>query len=376
MTTTSPLSHSRLTLAAAATGLSAVLAVAAISLADSAHAAGPPDPDLGGAAAFSVLAGEGVANTGPTTIAGLLGSAGIQTTVTGGTSITPAGNVLAEGSSVTSGAKADLLQGYGEAATAPTVPQPLLLGEIGGQTLTGGTYTRAGSLGFTSTLTLDGENDPNSVFIIQVGQDFDVAGSSQVVFTRGAQACHVYWQIGNDAVIGVNTDFKGTILASNDIVAKSGATFQGRLLSNVGAITLDSNTFTSPTCATATTPPPTSATPVPTTPVATKAPTPKPTKKDGKSKDDEDGKDGTKNKGGKDDDKSSSGGGAGGDGGGDGTSSGGSGTGTGGGTSSTPGLPDTGGPPLYLAPVGALTLLTGVGLVFATRRRVRGSHRA
>ncbi|KAA1380047.1 ice-binding family protein [Aeromicrobium fastidiosum] len=374
MTTSSPLSHPRLTLAAAATGLTAVLAVAAVSFADTAHAAGPPDPDLGGSAAFSVLAGEGVANTGPTTIAGLLGSAGIQTTVTGGSSITPAGNVLAEGSSVTSDAKADLLQGYGEAATAPTVPNPLLLGEIGGQTLTGGTYTAAQSLGFTSTLTLDGENDPNSVFIIQVGQDFDVAGSSQVVFTRGAQACHLYWQIGNDAVIGVNTAFKGTILAGNDIVAKNGATFQGRLLSNVGAITLDSNTFTSPTCAAATTPAPVVTTPAPvaTTPVPTTKPTPKANKKPSKDSDrgssggdsDSDGSDGSDGGSGSD--------------GSDGTSGAGTDTdgGTDGGSSTTSGLPDAGGPPLYLAPVGALTLLTGAGLVLAARRRVRGTHRA
>jgi hypothetical protein len=364
------LARHQLALAATATGLTAVIAVAAVSMANPARAAGPPDPGLGTALDFSVLAGEGITNTGPTTLAGLLGSAGIQTTVTGSDTITPAGNVLAEGSPVTSDAKADLLEGYGDAAAAPTVTKPLLLGEIGGQTLTGGTYTRTGSLGFTSTLTLDGENDPSSVFIIQVAQDLDVAGSSQVLFTRGAQACHVYWQVGNDAVVGVDTAFKGTILASNDIVAKNGATFQGRLLSNVGAITLDSNTFTDPTCAasTPTTPAPSSSAPVVPPPSATTRPTPRPSSTTTSPKPEGDSGEGSPG------DESSDG--AGGSGGPGSDGGGASGTDADGSTFTSTGIPDTGGPPMFLAPVGAIVVLAGAGLVVASRRRRPGAHRS
>lgn len=360
-----------LPLAAAAAGLATVIAVAAVSMADQAQAAGPPDPRLGTSRAFSVLAGEGITNTGPTTIVGTLGSAGIQTTVTGSNTITPAGNVLAEGSSVTSDAKGDLLQGYGDAAAAPTVTNPLLLGDIGGLTLTGGTYTRAGSLGFTSTLTLDGENDPNSVFIIQVGTDFTASSSSDVVLTRGAQACHVYWQVGRDAVVETDMPFVGTILAENDISALRGATFQGRLLSNNGAITLDSNTFTSAACAAATSP--SSSAPVAPTPTATKKPKPKPTKSTGSGK----------SKGDRDKDESSDGGsrsGSGSDSDADGDADGTDGAGgtdadSDGSTSTSTGIPNTGGPPMFLAPVGAVVLLAGAGLVFASRRRP-GAHRS
>ena len=365
--------HSRhhLSLAAAATGLAAVIAVTAVSMAGPARAAGPPDPVLGSALDYSVLAGEGVTNTGPTTVVGLVASAGIQDTVTDNGAISPPGNVRNGANAAVSGAKAELLIGYAQAAAAPVNPKTPLLGEIGGQTLTGGTYTRAGSLNFTSTLTLDGENDPNSVFIIQVAQDFDVASSAQVLFTRGAQACHLYWQIGNDAVIGTSTAFKGTILAANDISAKTNATFQGRLLSNVGAITLDSNTFTSPACAASTpsTSAPTSSAPVTPAPTATKKPTPKPSKDSGKSKggrDDDSSKGGGSSDGGSDSDGSGGGAGGGGSG---------SDADTDGSTSTSTGIPNTGGPPMFLAPVGAIAVLAGAGLVVASRRR-SGSHRA
>lgn len=328
-----------LPLAVLATGLACVIAVAAVSMAGPARAAGPPDPGLGTARDYSVLAGEGVTNAGPTTVAGLVASAGIQTTVTDNGAITPPGNVRRGANAAVTAAKADLLVGYGQAAAAPVTPMTPLSGEIGGQTLTGGTYTRAGSLGFTSTLTLDGENDPSSVFVIQVAQDFDVASSAQVVLTRGAQACHVYWQIGNDAVIGTGTAFTGTILAGNDISAKTGATFAGRLLSNVGAITLDSNTFTDATCAAATTPTPTPTTPAPTSsapvvpaPTATTRPTPRPTKSTGSGRGDDGSRDGSSGDGPSDSDSDGSGSGGGTDADADGSES------------SSTGLPDTGGP--------------------------------
>ena len=44
-------------------------------------------------------------------------------------------------------------------------------------------------------------------------------------------------------------------------------------------------------------------------------------------------------------------------------------------TTSTPGLPDTGGPPKYLAPLGGVAVLAGLGIVIAARTR-RGMHRS
>lgn len=358
-------------LAGVMTALTAILVIVAVSFSSPARAAGPSDVLLGTSARFAVLAADGVTNTGTTTVTGDVGSFA-TTTVTDNGAILPPGNVRRGPDTVVSIAKGDLLTAYTQAAGAQTSTSALGP-DIGNQTLTGGTYNRAGSLGFTGPLTLDGENDPNSVFIIQVGADFTTATGASVLLTRGAQACHVYWQIGNDAVVQVGTAFKGNLLVENDISALTGATFEGRLLSNDGAVTLDTNTITLPVCApvvTPTTPAPTTARPSPTKATPTKS---KPTKSTP-----------TSPSKGRDDDDSSGGSGSGGSGsgsGGSGTTGGGGGSGTDGSsttdttsTTSTPGLPGTGGPPWFLAPLGVAGLLAGTGLVLAARRP-RGMHR-
>jgi hypothetical protein len=355
-------------LAAVAAGTT-VIVVAAVSFASSARAAGPPDILLGDAAAFSVLGSEGVTRTGPITVTGLVGSDPIGISGTG--IITPTSNERGVGSGEVTDAKADLLIAYGQAAAAQT-PTTALSADIGNQVLTGGTYNQAGSLGFTGPLTLDGENDPNSVFVIQVAADFTVETGASVLLTRGAQACHVYWQIGNDAVIKVGVPFQGNILAGNDITAQTSATFVGRLLTNDGAVTLDTNTITNPVCATATTAPPATTTPAPTTATPTTKPTPRPTKASptrggggGSSDDSDSGTDSGGGGGGSSDSDSGTDGGGGGGGGSDADST----------YTSTPGLPDTGGPPQYLAPLGGVAVLAGLGLVIAARHR-KGLHRS
>lgn len=353
-------------LVATLVAMTAAIVVAAVSFASSARAAGPPDVLLGTSAQFAVLAYDGVTNTGTTTVTGDVGSFP-TTTVTDNGAILPPGNVRRGPDQVVQDAKPDLADAFRQAAGAQPNTQALPA-DIGGLTLVAGTYNQASALGLTGTVTLDGQNDPGSVFIIQVGSDFTTAPSSSVLLTRGAQACHVYWQIGNSAVFDTATAFKGNVLAYQDLSALRGATFEGRLLTTDGAVTLDTNTITLPSCAavvTPSTPTPTATTPV--TPAPTRATptraTPRPTvttpspDADGRS-------DGTDDSDGSDGDGSS------------GTDGGDSFTDADGSTTtSTPGLPDAGGPLWFLAPLGGLVLLAGLGLVAMARMR-RGTHRA
>lgn len=368
-------SHHQLTLATAAAGLATVIAVTAVSLAGPARAAGPPEPPLGTTSQFGVLAGSGITNTGATTVTGDLGTFPTPT-ITGSASITTTGTIRG-GDSVVQGAKPDLVTAYNNAAGAQ--PPAALDADAGGKTLVAGVYRQASALQLTGVLTLDGQGDASSVFIIQVGSDFTSASASSVSLVNGAQACHVYWQIGGSATFGTGTAFKGNVLALTSITANNLATFDGRLLARNGAVTLDTNTITRSACTpTTTTPAPTAtATTAPVTPAptATKRPTPRPTKSTGG------GKGGSSDGGSSDSDggssnsdsDSSDGGGAG-----DSDAAGGTDTDTdsGSGTSSSAtGIPNAGGPPLFLAPVGALAVLAGAGLVMASRRRQHGSHR-
>ncbi|MDQ1714354.1 MAG: hypothetical protein QOC60_299 [Frankiaceae bacterium] len=245
-------------------GVSAIVFVAS---ADSAHAA-VSAVGLGTATSFAVLAGAGITNTGPTTVTGDLGTFP-TTTFTGGGSVTINGTNHA-GDGVAQGAKNDLTTAYTTAAgEGPTSP---IAADLGGQTLTAGIYNSASSIGLTGALTLDAAGNPDAVFVFQAGSSLTTASGSTVNLVNSAQACNVFWQVGSSATLGTGSAFQGTILALSDITVTTGATVQGRVLARNGAVTLDTNVITRPSCAaptaTATATPTVTATPT-ATPVVT-----------------------------------------------------------------------------------------------------------
>jgi len=215
---------------------------------------------LGTADSFAVLAGSGITNTGPTTVNGDLGTYP-TTTVTGTGSLTVTGSNHA-GDAVTQSAKNDLVSAYNTAAgEGPTSP---IVADLAGQTLTSGVYNSASSIGLTGALTLDAGGNPNAVFVFQAGSTLTTGSASQVNLINGAQSCNVFWQIGSSATLGTGSTFRGTILALTSITVTTGVTIDGRVLARNGAVTLDTDTITKPTCAapaatTATTPATTTA---------------------------------------------------------------------------------------------------------------------
>ena len=221
---------------------------------------------LGTAGSFAVLAGTTVTNTGPSTISGNLG-------VSPGTAVTgfPPGIVtngtIHSADGVAGGAQSDLTTAYNDAAgRSPTASVPGFIGA--GQTLTPGVYKASSSLDVGGSLTLDGGGDPNAVFIFQAPSTLITDSASSVILTNGAQACNVFWQVGSSATLGTGSSFVGSVLALTSISVNTGDTVQGRALARNGAVTLDDDTITSPTCAT---PPPT---PTPTATTSTPTPTP------------------------------------------------------------------------------------------------------
>jgi hypothetical protein len=254
--------------AVAAVGLTATGLM--LSLAGGSQAAVVPI-SLGSADGFAVLAGAGITNTGPSVITGDIGTFP-TTTIVGFSSITQSGTNHA-GDAVTQGTKDALVTAYNAAvAEGPTSP---IAGDLGGQTLAAGVYNSSTSLGLTGTLTLDGANNSSSIFVFQAGSTLTTASASNIALINGAQSCNVFWQMGSSVTLGTNSTFRGTVLAMQSITATTGATVDGRLLARNGAVTLDSNHITRPTCATPTPTPTATATPTPTpTPVqVTKTPT-------------------------------------------------------------------------------------------------------
>lgn len=236
-----------------------------------------PAVQLGTSKSFAVLAGSGITNTGPTTLSGTSGAnigSSPTGTFTGDTTVTTSGTKFLAADPITAGAQSDALIAYNDAAGR--TPATTIAGDLGGQTLVGGVYKSASSIGLTGTLVLNGENDPAAVFVFQAGSTLTTASASKIELINGAQACNVFWQVGSSATFGTNSDFTGHVLANTSITATTGAIFKGQLLALNGAVTLDSNTITNDACITVTPTPTATATETPTE-TATPSETPTPT---------------------------------------------------------------------------------------------------
>jgi hypothetical protein len=115
--------------------------------------------------------------------------------------------------------------------------------ELGNLTLTRGVYKTAADVTLqTGTLTLDGEGDPDSVFIFTIGGNLTSgAPGGDIVLINGAQAKNVYWRTAGKTVIGTNTKFSGNVFAWSEVNVLTGASVTGRLFAVTDQVTLDAN---------------------------------------------------------------------------------------------------------------------------------------
>lgn len=200
--------------------------------------------NLGEASTYAVISGASVGNTvnapgAPhTTLRGDLGvKANTQPTgfppgiVTGSINVGTAADQ----------AHADLVAAYTEVA-ARTGGTPLP-GGMGGATVTPGLYAVSGAASNTGTLTLDGQGNPNSVFVFQVNGALAFAAGSQVKLVNGAKASRVFWQVNGAGSVGAGGKFAGTLMAMDAVAMGAGTQVNGRAFARNGALTLDSNEF-------------------------------------------------------------------------------------------------------------------------------------
>jgi hypothetical protein len=214
---------------------------------------------MGAAAQYAVLGGQGVTNTGATTMHLSVGSSP-NPAVSG----FPPGVVTAPGSvdighaaagQASLGTAYDNAHGRDLTATVPA--------NLSGQTLQGGVYagTAKAPLLLPGVLTLDGNNNPNTVFIFQTDSSLTTGSASRVSLINGAQECNVFWQVLSSADLGSGSTFVGNIFALTSIVIRANVTYHGRALARNGSVTMINDHFSTPTCATEL--PPTTTTALP-----------------------------------------------------------------------------------------------------------------
>jgi Ice-binding-like len=192
-------------------------------------------PNLGSVANYVLFSTNGaVSNVGFSLITGNVGA---NTGAVSGFGNVDGGMHNIDGSSAA--AVTDLLNLYNEInAKTPTANHAVQLGE---ETLNAGIYALAGATNLNGNLTLDGQGDPNALFIFKVsGGTFTSSANSQVILINGAVACNVFWVIEGAINIGAGTMMKGNIIANNAAIdLNAGVNLEGRALSTTGAIVVN-----------------------------------------------------------------------------------------------------------------------------------------
>ncbi|MFZ3137449.1 MAG: ice-binding family protein, partial [Thermodesulfovibrionales bacterium] len=158
-------------------------------------------PDLGAAGSFSVLGGETVTNTGPSTIAGDLGvSPGSAVTGFPPGIVTPPYTIhIADGSAAA--AKAAFATAFDDLdQTCDTNWTGTGLVDLVGKNLVPGVYC-ADAFSLTGTLTLSGTAD--EVWIFKTGSDLVTSKTANVV--GPPNACYVWWRVVSSVTLGTGT---------------------------------------------------------------------------------------------------------------------------------------------------------------------------
>jgi hypothetical protein len=223
--------------------------------------AGPLPVNLGLAGGFVILAESGIDTVPTSVVTGDIGvSPAAASFITGFSLVLDASTMFATSSQIVGSAYAadyspptpsnlttavnDMYNAYVDAAGRPTPDVTELgAGEIGGLTLVPGLYKWGTGVSISANVTLSG--GPNDVWIFQIAQGITVAPGVQVLLAGGALPKNIFWQAASTVFLDTTSHFEGVVLCQTAINLATGATVNGRLLSQT-AVNIDGSTVTQP----------------------------------------------------------------------------------------------------------------------------------
>lgn len=141
----------------------------------------------------------------------------------------------------------DLHAAYNQLIATPVTNSTHAPAFGGNETLIPGVYAIAAAGSIGGTLILDGQGNPNAVFIFKFGGAFSTGASSKVTLINGATACNVFWVSEGAISIGASCIMKGTFIANaGACFMGAGGQIEGRLFSIIGAISVGPGVMTIP----------------------------------------------------------------------------------------------------------------------------------
>jgi gliding motility-associated-like protein len=194
--------------------------------------------NLGVSQNFALFTSNGaMTNSGTSNITGNVGAHigavsgfGLPTIVNG---------TLESANALTAQCAIDVQAAYNQIFIIPgTIPHAPAFGA--GETVLAGVYSIAGAGSLGGNITLDGQGDPNAVFIFKFSGAFNTGAASNVIMINGTQSCNVFWAASGAIAMAATTQMKGTVIGSPGAVSMAaGGTLEGRMLTTNGAVFVD-----------------------------------------------------------------------------------------------------------------------------------------
>jgi hypothetical protein len=190
---------------------------------------------LGSIENFSLFTSNGAVANASTS--GILGDVGADVGAISGFATSAHIGSFYSADPVTAQAKIDLNNAYTQLMSIPTTVPNHTPAFGSGEILQPGVYSTPGAGSLAGIVTLDGQNNPDAIFIFKFNGAFAAAAQSKVILSNGTRRCNVFWISEGAASIGSFSTLKGTILAHNGAATMgAGGNLEGRLLSTGGAI--------------------------------------------------------------------------------------------------------------------------------------------
>jgi hypothetical protein len=112
------------------------------------------------------------------------------------------------------------------------------------ETLTVGVYSIGGAGSVNGTLILDGEGNPDALFIFKFGGAFTTGAGSTIILINQAKASNIYWIAEGAISMAATTTISGTFIANGGAISMGAeGQLNGRLYSTTGAVSIYSTTI-------------------------------------------------------------------------------------------------------------------------------------